>query len=200
MEKQIEKKKKDKGIHDDFIVGALISIIEYSNKETVDECSENIAIVKNKIELLKEFRNKNQKLTLQETREMLSIINDFYRRLKISYDERKVLPLEDMDSKNSEQVEPAPIPKAVSWLLGEENGRKRYRCNSRCLWKKYQKEFEILGIDIKKENDSYESGYFKICVKLGDISDLPIDYKKVKLVKKEKLKKIIEREEGNEIE
>lgn len=39
---------------------------------------------------------------------------------------------------------------------------------------------------------------FKICINLGDISDLPIDYEKVQLLTKEELTKIREREEGNE--
>ena len=41
---------------------------------------------------------------------------------------------------------------------------------------------------------------FEICINLDDISDLPIDYNKVKLLTKDELQEIIEREEGNERE
>lgn len=40
--------------------------------------------------------------------------------------------------------------------------------------------------------------HFEICLNLNDISDLPIDYEKVKLLTKEELQNVIDIEEGNE--
>ena len=68
------------------------------------------------------------------------------------------------------------------------------------MWKKYQKEFKDLGIDVKKSRSYRARLRFDICINLDDISDLPIDYDKVQLLTKEELQKIIKREEGNERE
>ncbi len=107
------------------------------------------------------------------------------------------------------QVYLAPIPKesgthrvevSYSFLCGSEyEDRSYYKSDLKPLWEKYKIEFRDLGIDVKKYSRYYESTpHFEICVNLDDISDLPIDYEKVKLLTKKELKKIIEREEGNE--
>ena len=108
---------------------------------------------------------------------------------------------------NSGQVRFAPIPEKsgiYTATLGHSfsdgfihEKRVYYRTDLRPLWKKYKKEFTELHIDVKKYSKYYESEpCFEICVNLGDISDLPIDYKKVKQVTKEEMEEIIEREEG----
>ena len=120
-----------------------------------------------------------------------------------------LLPLEDMSSGNSNKVYLAPIPEesgtekvevSHSFLYGSKyKDRYYYKSDLQPLWKKYQKEFSDLGIDVRKYSRFYGSEpKFEICVNLDDISDLPIDYEKVKILTKEELQKIMEREEGNE--
>lgn len=181
-----------------------------SDKFEIERYEEKIEEEKNKIEWLKDLKNRDEKLTLEEIRKLLLIINDIYNKLNIRYNVRKILPLEDMGSKNSRQVYLAPIPEesathsvevSHSFLYGSEyEDRYYYKSNLQPLWKKYQGEFKDLGIDVKKYSRYYESEpLFEICVNLKDISDLPIDYEKITLLSKEELQKIIEREEGNEI-
>ena len=77
--------------------------------------------------------------------------------------------------------------------------RPYHKSDLKPLWEKYQIEFKDLGIDVKKYSRYYGSSpQFEICINLADISDLPIDYEKVKLLTKEELQEIREREEGNE--
>mgnify|MGYP001864682937 FL=1 len=119
-----------------------------------------------------------------------------------------LLPLEYMSSGNSNKVHLAPIPEesgtkkvevSHSFYGSEYGDRHYYKRDLRPLWKKYQEEFRDLHIDVKKYSRYYKSKpHFKICVNLDDISDLPIDYEKVKILTKEELQEIIEREEGNE--
>ena len=107
------------------------------------------------------------------------------------------------------QVYLAPIPEesgthrvevSHSFLYGfEYENRPYHKSDLKPLWEKYKKEFKDLGIDVKKYSRYYGSRpQFVICVNLDDISDLPIDYEKVKLLTKEELQEIREREEGNE--
>ena len=151
---------------------------------------------------------KNKKLTLGEIRQLLLLINNVYRELYIRYDVRKLLPLENMGTENSHQVYLAPIPKesgfhsevSYDFFYGSKYRERYYhRSDLKPLWKKYQKEFEDLGIDVKKYDRDYEDEpRFDICINLDDISDLPIDYDKVQLLTKEELQEIIDRENENE--
>lgn len=120
-----------------------------------------------------------------------------------------LLPLENMNSDNSNKVYLAPIPEesgtkqvevSHSFLYGSKyEDRYYHKSDLQPLWKKYQGEFKDLNIDVKKYSRYYGSTpRFEICVNLDDISELPIDYEKVKILTKEELQEIIEREEGNE--
>lgn len=161
----------------------------------------------NNLKWLKELSNKREHLELEEIKSLLFFINDIYEKLGIDYNPREVLPLENTGMENSGQVRFAPIPEKsgiYTATLGHSfsdgfihEKRVYYRTDLRPLWKKYKKEFTELHIDVKKYSKYYESEpCFEICVNLGDISDLPIDYKKVKQVTKEEMEEIIEREEG----
>ena len=161
----------------------------------------------NNLKWLKELSNKREHLELEEIKSLLFFINDIYEKLGIDYNPREVLPLENTGMENSGQVGFAPIPEKsgiYTATLGHSfsdgfihEKRVYYRTDLRPLWKKYKKEFTELHIDVKKYSKYYESEpCFEICVNLGDISDLPIDYKKVKQVTKEEMEEIIEREEG----
>lgn len=161
----------------------------------------------NNLKWLKELSNKREHLELEKIKSLLFFINDIYEKLGIDYNPREVLPLENTGMENSGQVRFAPIPEKsgiYTATLGHSfsdgfihEKRVYYRTDLRPLWKKYKKEFTELHIDVKKYSKYYESEpCFEICVNLGDISDLPIDYKKVKQVTKEEMEEIIEREEG----
>lgn len=174
------------------------------DKTRIEIYEAKICAEKRDIEWLKELKNKNEKLTLEEIRKLLLTINDIYRKLDISYNERKLLPLEDMESKNSEQVYFVPIPEEREVIYSFKGFKRKeqyyYKSDITPLWKKYQMEFKNLGIDIKKYGGCYDTDEpdFKICVNLDNISDLPIDYEKVKFLTKEELEEIIEKEERNE--
>lgn len=173
LEKRYEEENKDKSEYD-------------YEPYRIRECRRKISFRNKQIEWLENL--KNRKLTLKEIRKLLLVINDVYSELNIKYDVRKLIPLEDMGTGNSHQVYLAPIPNY-------------YKSDSEePLWKKYQKEFKDLGIDVKKSRSYRARLRFDICINLDDISDLPIDYDKVQLLTKEELQKIIKREEGNERE
>lgn len=180
-------------------------------KCNIERLEEIIKREEGTIEWLEEIKNKNEKLTLEETRKLLLTINDVYNRLHIKHNVRNILPLENMGSENSYQVYLAPIPKesgsrsveiSHSFLDGSRyEDRYYHKSDLKPLWEKYKREFIDLGIDVKKYSPYYGSTpHFEICVNLDDISDLPIDYEKVKLLTEEELQEIIKREEGNERE
>ncbi len=73
----------------------------------IEEYEEEIQEQKNSLEWLKELKNRNEKLTLEEKRRLLKMINDVYKKMDIRYHVRKLLPLEDM---GGERVRLAPIP------------------------------------------------------------------------------------------
>ncbi len=209
---QEEKEKvKERGIITtdiDVIISLIKEIIDKYNTEIQEYERYKIGEAKNKIEWLEDLKNRNEKLILEETKKLLLTINDIYKELNIRYNARKILPLENMETENSGQVHLAPIPEergtykveVSSSVFGSEyEDRYYHKSDLKPLWKKYQREFKDLGIDVKKYSRYYESEpHFEICVNLRDISDLPIDYEKITLLPKEELKKIIEREEGNE--
>lgn len=159
----------------------------------------------NKIQWLEKLKSGKEKLTLENTRKLLVIINHVYDELDIKHNVRNILPLEDMYFAEGKQVYLASIPEergvrrvevSHSFFYGSEyKNIPYYKSDLKPLWKKYQMEFKDLGIDVKKYSGHYESEpQFEICVNLADISDLPIDYEKVKLLTKEELQEIIERE------
>lgn len=195
LEKRYEEENKDKSEYD-------------YEPYRIRECRRKISFRNKQIEWLENL--KNRKLTLKEKRKLLLVINDVYRELTIKYDVRKVIPLENMGTQNSDQVYLAPIPEESGTYSVEVShcfsrgstyeNRSYYKSDSEPLWKKYQKEFKDLGIDVKKSRSYRARSRFDICINLDDISDLPIDYDKVQLLTKEELQKIIEREEGNERE
>ena len=187
--------------------------LDYNTKKYEKKIEEE----ENKIKKLEQFKSKNGQLTLDETIELLLIINYVYRQLNIKYNVWNILPLEDMDiedglsifnEKNNNKIYLAPIPEQYIMLHSEMSYDFFYEStygiepyldsNSEPLWRKYQNDFRNLGIDVKKCNQSYTSQKFAICVSLDDISDLPIDYEKVEILSKEKLQEIIEIEKGDE--
>lgn len=172
------------------------------------EHTEIIEIEERNIEFLESLKNRTERLTLKEARELFLIINDIYILLNIKYNARKLLPLEYMGTQNSKQEYLAPIPQDFGWedrevrhnfLYGSTYKRTYYESSDlEPLWKKYQKEFRDLGIDVKKYSRYYEcEPKFEICVSLDDISELPIDYEKLNILTEEKMQEIIEREERN---
>lgn len=181
----------------------------WSDKYEIERYEEKIKSEENRIKELERLKSKNGQFTLEETKNLLLIINSVYRELNIRYNVWNLLPLEDMSSDNSNKVYLAPIPEesgteqvevSHSFLYGSEyEDRYYHKSDLQPLWKKYQGEFKDLDIDVKKYSRYYGSTpQFEICVNLDDISELPIDYEKVKILTKEELQEIIEREEGNE--
>ena len=180
----------------------------WSTKLEIERYEERIKSEQNRIQWLEELKDKNEKLTLEETRKLLLTINDVYSKLHIKHNIRKLLPLEDMGSENSKQVYLAPIPEengtykeevSHSFFGSQYEDRYYHKSDLKPLWKRYKMEFRDLGIDVKKYSQYFGGKpHFEICVNLDDISDLPIDYEKVKLLTKEELQEIIEKEEGNE--
>lgn len=190
-----------------------IRVLKESHKYTkfeIERYEEKIKSEENRIKELERLKNKNGQFTLEETKNLLLIINSVYKELNIRYNEWNLLPLEDMSSCNSSnKVYLAPTPEerrieyievSHSFLYGSEyEDICYYKRDLQPLWKKYQWEFKDLDIDVKKYSRDHESiPHFEICVSLDDISELPIDYEKVKILTKEELQEIIEREEGNE--
>ncbi len=180
----------------------------WSDKYEIERYEEKIKSEENRIKELELLKNKNGQLTLEETKNLLLIINSIYRELNIRYNVWNLLPLEDMSSGNSNKVYLAPIPEesgteqvevSHSFVYGSKyEDRYYHKSDLQPLWKKYQEEFRDLGIDVRKYSRYYGSKpQFDICVNLDDISDLPIDYEKVKILTKEEFQEIIEREEGN---
>lgn len=181
----------------------------WSSKFEMERYEERIKSEQHRIQWLEGLKNKNERLTLEETRKLLLTINDVYSKLHIRHNIRNILPLENMGSENSHQVYLAPIPEesgthrvevSHSFFYGSQYKNRYYhKSDLKPLWEKYQREFRDLDIDVKKYSRYYGSKpHFEICVNLDDISDLPIDYEKVQLLTKEELQEIIEREEGNE--
>ena len=185
---------------EDFFILTLIY-----DAESIEE---KIKKEEKEIEELEQLKNQNRPLTFKEIRKLLSTTNFVYRELGIEYNVWELLPLEDMVSDNTnERVRLAPIPEesgtervevAHSFERGSIYGNRPYhRSYIGPLWKKYQQESKELGIDIKRDSRYEEiSPQFEICVNLDDISDLPIDYEKVKILPEEELQKIMEREEN----
>lgn len=181
--------------------------IEYYNKKRIVEYFEKEIKEENtKIEWIESLKNK--RLTTEEMRQLLLIIFKIYNVLNIKYDVRELIPLEDMISISDRFVS---IPENMEVHYDEYSGypSRKHKSDLKPLWKKYQKDCIDLGIDVKKYDDCYEGSRkgwdscvpeFEICINLDDISDLPIDYNKVKLLTKDELQEIIEREEGNERE
>lgn len=179
------------------------------DKDEIERYEEKIKSEENRIKELERLKTKNGQFTLEETKNLLLIINSVYRELNIRYNVWNLLPLEDMSSDNSNKVYLAPIPEeseteqvevSHSFLYGSKyEDRYYHKSDLQPLWKKYQGEFKDLDIDVKKYSRYHGSTpRFEICVNLDDISELPIDYEKVKILTKEELQEIIEREEGNE--
>lgn len=182
----------------DIIILLLKDIIANEGRVVSDE---------NKIKKLEQFKNKNGQLTLEETRYLLQTIESVYGELDIKYNVLNLLPLEDMNTENSNGIYLAPIPEesgtrevevSHNFYYGSTFATSSYHnFTLEPLWEKYQKDFRDLGIDVKRCIQYYNSRpEFKICVSLDDISDLPIDYKKAEILSKEELNEIIEIEEG----
>lgn len=175
----------------DIIVLLINDIIEQLNDKIEQDNTSDIYVLKryekqikieqNRIQWLEDLKSKKEKLTLEDTRKLLFEIEDVYRTLGIRHKIRNIIPLEDMI-----RYELLPLAPSIPYDL-------------RPLWKKYKREFIDLGIDVELISQHETSKpRFKICVNLADISDLPIDYEKVKVLTKEELQEIREREEGNE--
>lgn len=175
----------------DIIVLLINDIIEQLNDKIEQDNTSDIYVLKryekqikieqNRIQWLEDLKSKKEKLTLEDTRKLLFEIEDVYRTLGIRHKIRNIIPLEDMI-----RYELLPLAPSIPYDL-------------RPLWKKYKREFIDLGIDVELISQHETSNpRFKICVNLADISDLPIDYEKVKVLTKEELQEIREREEGNE--
>lgn len=115
-----------------------------------------------RIQWLETIKNKNGKLTLEETREFLLTIHDVYYKLGIRHNERNVIPIENMQYasklffRNSYVHKPVYLvdvperPKNYTDFRGEL--RKYWVRDLKPLWNKYQMDFKKLGIDVKKYN------------------------------------------------
>ena len=187
------------------VTNDILAQIEYYNKKRIVEYFEKEIKEENtKIEWIESLKNK--RLTTEEMRQLLLIIFEIYNVLNIKYDVRELIPLEDMISISDRFVS---IPENMEVHYDEYSGypSRKHKSDLKPLWKKYQKDCIDLGIDVKKY-DGYYGGTrshmsfpeFEICINLDDISDLPIDYNKVKLLTKDELEEIVEREEENERE
>ena len=186
----------------------LDGIVLLLKDAVIQNCEENIEDINVALTWLESLKHKQ--LTLEEMKQLLAIIKSTYIKLKINEDKRKVIPLEYIEIPNTDQEYLVEIPEEKRiekvevchiYMRGwKYEDRYCYRSDLRPLWKKYQKEFKELGIDIKEYNEKYNQRYpvFYICINLDDISDLPIDYNKVQLLTKEELQEIIDREKENE--
>ena len=137
----------------------------------LDRYNRNLKIEKDALKRLESVKRKHNKLDLKKSKDMLSEINIIYSRNSNSHTERLILPLEDMTISSFNEV-CLVSPPHLAFL--------DYSANLMPLWRKYQKDFKDLGINvIKCDYHSKYSYSFLIYVNLNDISDLPIDYKKV---------------------
>lgn len=195
LSKRLEKYSEEE--KNDFIISPYTrdkyDVYKYENK---------IKEQNKRITELREIKEKNV-MTNEEVKRMLMIINSTYKELDIKRNSWRILVLESMEK----QLAPIPetdgyerVEVSHSFLYGSEyEDRYYHRTYVKPLWKKYKKDFKDLGIDIKMYNKHYPcTPEFETCINLADISDLPIDYEKVKLIPEEEMKEIIEREEGNE--
>ncbi len=158
--------------------------------------------------------------SLEEIREGLLALDDTI--LSNDYNSRKIVPLEDMRLQNDGQVYLTELPRKeymakipqdskLLWNMYQKDfeylgiskevvievsdrPKKIYSASndSTLLWEKYERDFKDLGIDVKKCSKDNSEPHFTICIKIDDISDLPIDYQKIELLTKEELKKVKE--------
>ena len=150
------------------------------------------------IKELKRLKSKNGELTLQEAKNLLIISSNYLHPI---YNRWKILPLEDMINNSTKVDYENNIEILETVGLFDRLDIRRYR-PIKMIYRPikmcdvYQKDFQNLGIEAKKyeEFDSNEIN-LKIYWNLDDISDLPIDYEKLKLLTKEELQDIIDRKE-----
>lgn len=174
-------------------------------KRDIERYEENIKIKENRIKDLEKMKKKNGRLTLEETKKLLVTIKSVYEESDIRYNPWNLLPLEDMlyQSNKVNTVEYPEKSEKNIWIAGYNLYGPIYRettdytRNLKALREKYQKEFKYLGIEVKEYCENRDK--FDIYVSLDDISDLPIDYKKVKFLTKKQLKRILEIEERDDI-
>lgn len=192
------------------VIMLLIEDIKEKNKENPKILKE----VEKDLQWLENLKGRKGKLAFEEIIKFLFLINRVYEKLNIDR-KRRIIPLEYMQSEEiqkngSRQVQLVKIPKmqgTYSYIFshsmyGSKYGQSTYTIwDTNTLWKKYQEEFKKLEIDVKKCSQYYkDKPIFEIAISLDDIADLPIDYEKVKILTKEELQKILEREEEEEKE
>ena len=204
----------------DIIILLVKDLIEKYNNSTNGINYQDISSLQTKIEWLEKLKNKDGHFTLEDTKKLLKFIHKLYEDLNIKHDTRKIMPLEWFRTQGrfdffnyiegGEGEKWAPIPErsgymevevSHSFYYGSEYETRSYHnTNPEPLWEKYKKEAKELGIDIKKYYSGFyeENASFETCVNLDDISDLPIDYKKIELIPKDKIEEIINRDEGKE--
>ena len=197
----------------DVIIMLIEDLIKQYNielcKEEDSDIKAEIGKLKNKISWLRKLKDKNGKLTYEETKKFLLTIEDVYNKLNIDYDERSVLPLECMKSEKEyftaipRRCEVNLVSVGHSYLGGfQYENRYTEMCNLTLLWKKYKEEFKNLKLDIKIDKQNYYAkipeGY--IYINSNDVSDLPINYSKMKILEKEELDNVTgkENESGRE--
>lgn len=138
----------------------------------LERYNRNLNIEKNALKWLRSIEKNHNKLDLKKSKDMLSEINNIYSRNSHCHKERRILPLEDMSIDSCHDEVYFISPPHLTLL--------DYRSLLMPLWRKYQKDFKDLGINvIKCDYHSKYSYSFLIYVNLNDISNLPIDYKKV---------------------
>lgn len=155
------------------------------------------------LQYLKILKYRNEKIGLEQYKEILLIMNRLYKYYSIYCDPRQTLPLECMTSKNSSQVYLAEVPSRY-YLREIYYGRKSVKelyieTNIKPLWQKCERDFKELKIDVRAMTDHKDNEqYFPIAVCLENIKDLPIDYTKVNMLTKEELERIVQEEKEKE--
>ena len=224
---EIRDKAKQTGylIKDFDILCTLYDDLINSSKDTIKQlgdCEFKIWQIKNKIEEytnnkeeLKKLFEKNGNYTLKEAQKFLHYLNNLYNALGFVHNLWQTVSLEQM-SINCDEIYLVPFPNRTTreqvptrHVFGkgwEYEDRDVYRSSIARIVEQYKKDWEQMKLDIKKYNQYVEGHHkpsFDICINLDNLSDLPIDYEKARLLSQRELDIILEREkkereEGNE--
>lgn len=154
-------------------------------------------------------------LQLEDLKILLEITKYNYDNLNIKYNIWEIVPLEDLDEPQIKLVTSTDEferynKKTVSSWWEDSWWKDDYDIFEmklpHPLIEKYGKDINELGIELKavknvwetvsKENNSNAVVFSNVIVKLDDISDLPIDYDKIKLISKEEIEKDSKTDDG----
>lgn len=196
-----------------------------SSKDTIKQlgdCESEIWQIENRIEEytsnkeeLKKLFEKNGSYTLKEAQKFLYYLNNLYNDLGFVHNLWQTVSLEQM-STNCDEIYLVPFPNRTTrervstrHVFGkgwEYEDRDVYHSSIAPIVEQYKKDWKQMGLDIKKY-DQYVGGHYRpsfdICINLDNLTDLPIDYEKARLLSQRELDIILEREkkereEGNE--